>query len=82
MNLLGNSMILVLLILLGVVILNLLLISSVQSHAKRVGRKSISQMLRSIREPFQEGESDLDELSRLVEKLTADENIQESSGSK
>jgi hypothetical protein len=69
MKLLSNPAILIILALVGVVIINLLLIASVQSQSKRTGKSTIRRMLRSIREPFNEGDRDLDELASLVEKL-------------
>ena len=76
MNLLGNPAILILLALIGVIVINLLLIASVQSQSKRTGGRTISRMIKSIREPFQERDSDLDELASLIEKINPEEKDQ------
>lgn len=65
----GALVILVILTVIAAVLLNLLLIASVRSSAKRTDVKTIRQLMRSIRTPFKSTDSDLDELANLVEKV-------------
>jgi hypothetical protein len=75
MNTLGNPLLLIILALVAVVFINLLLIASVQSHAKNTSGKTVGRLLKSIKEPFQKGDGDLDELADLVEKIQQDSSL-------
>jgi len=65
----GVLIFLVILTVIAAILLNLLLIASVRSSAKRTDAKTLRQMLKSVRSPFQSTDGDLDELAKLVENL-------------
>ena len=65
----GVLIFLVILTVIAAILLNLLLIASVRSSAKRTDAKTLKQMLKSVRSPFQSTDGDLDELAKLVENL-------------
>ena len=65
----GVLIFLVILTVIAAILLNLLLIASVRSSAKRNDAKTFRQMLKSVRSPFQSTDGDLDELAKLVENL-------------
>lgn len=69
MNILSNPVFLILISLVLVIVVNLLLVASVQNQAKTTGGGTIKRMLKAIREPFTEGDSDLDKLAGLVDQL-------------
>lgn len=64
-----NPVLLILVAIILVVVLNLLLVASVKNHAKNTGKSTVRNMLSAIREPFQQGDSDLEELSSMVDQL-------------
>ena len=65
----GAMIILVVLTVIAAILLNLLLVASVRSSARRTDGKTLRQMVRSIRNPFQSTDADLDELAELMEKV-------------
>ena len=69
MTALINPLLLILLTLVAVVLINILLIASVQSHARNSSTKPLKKLLTSIQEPFRSDDGELAELANLVAKL-------------
>ncbi len=69
MNLLGNPILLILITLILVVILNILLIAYAKGQFKFTIRGGLSKLNTTIRDPFHQGDSDLDKLADLVDHL-------------
>ena len=67
MSLFSNPLLIILVAILLAVIVNLVLVATVQTNARRTDGGVINRMLKSVREPFKETDQDLDELARLLE---------------
>ena len=65
----GTLVLLVVLTVIAALLLNLLLIASVRTNARRTDAKTLGQMLKAVRNPFQSADADLDELASLVDKV-------------
>ena len=73
----GAMIILVILTVIAAILLNLLLVASVRSSARRTDGKTLRQMVRSIRSPFQSTDADLEELANLIEKVKRENQTSE-----